>query len=229
MARISESGKEIMKVPSQFVDNENYQHLGGYILQNNNIKYFYRQNQRYTEVTSGIFGDKYGFGMDLLALDYCHKNYVEYIVIETQYNVWEISTSEFIENGKQHPAISGLVLCSEEYFMCYEKEDDLDEPDEEKEPEYSEDAPLKLMDKADNIEQLKEVLENEDGYFHEDDIPKGKRSASNCIEYAVRAFKVNKKAEINGKKAKEEEPIGKREPDKKKDKEYSEGEQINMF
>jgi len=220
--------------------------LGGKLKKNDGDKYFFRSNQRYTEVFAGLFGKNYGIGMDANILQYLLENEVEYIFIKTQYNLYEISTEYFMERMKEHPGIDDVYLCSELDFATQELEDSLDDSDDSEpdaENNDSDEAPKRLTEMAETPEELKEILEEKDGYYHESNIPVGKSTASNCIEYAIRAFKVNKKAIENGKNA---EPIVKadaenKEKESKQDKEkedktddidtqnYSDGEQISMF
>lgn len=165
MARITESGKRIHELKSTSVDNENYQHLGGYVFESYIGFYFYRKNQRYTEVQAGLCGENYAICMDARIVDILWEKSAEYIVIETQYKIWEISISEFIDKSRKHTSIPNLQICSEEYFVKYDKEDNLsDDKEKERKPKqgrsYKNDKSIR--DKADKInEEAKENAKKE--------------------------------------------------------------------
>lgn len=85
--------------------------------------FYYRNNDRYKEVVAG-YGKEFSFGMCEVLLSELSDRNVEYIFIETQYNIWEISVREFIDN-LINTAVRFLVVCNEEVFVRHKKTEGL--------------------------------------------------------------------------------------------------------
>lgn len=87
----------------------------GSIMKTNHGNIFYRKRNRYEEVIAGV--KSYRFGIENQCFRYMEEYDVDLIVIETEYNVWEISVNEFQENSEPHEGINKVTLCKEDFFL----------------------------------------------------------------------------------------------------------------
>lgn len=120
-----ERGSIIRKYDSEIEVPQKGNFLGGTLKKGGIGRYFLRQNQRYTEVFAGNFGKDYGLGMDGEILQDLLDKDCDYIFIATQYNIWEITLSEFIANMKSHGGMRGIYVCSTDDFVKHEIADTL--------------------------------------------------------------------------------------------------------
>lgn len=112
--------------------------------------YFFRANDRYSEMNAGIAGRNYAICLEWSQISYLFYNDVDYIFIKTQYDIWNILVSDFIEHLIQIPRKPEYVYCSEIHFAKKDREDKLSD----KPGGYKNDIPTGTRGKADNIEQL---------------------------------------------------------------------------
>jgi len=104
---------EVCKYHSKI--NDNRYDYSGYLMYSEEIgMFFYRKRNRIDEVIAG-YGKEYSFGIETFILNDLVERNVEYIIIETQYNVWETYLWEFLENSIT-AGIKGLHVCNEEHF-----------------------------------------------------------------------------------------------------------------
>lgn len=91
----------------------------GSIMKDKYDNIFYRKRNRYEEVIAGA--KSYRIGIETHCFKEIEEYNVELIMIETEYNIWEISVNEFIEKHEPHPGIKQVVVCKEDFFTRTKK------------------------------------------------------------------------------------------------------------
>lgn len=96
--------------------------FNGSLFKDENITFFYRIRRRYYEFIPD-HSTNYSIGIEDYIINDLYKENVDSIVVETEFNTWEISLSKFIEECYPHGGIKGLIACPESYFSCVKKSD----------------------------------------------------------------------------------------------------------
>lgn len=99
-----------MKYKSIFNDKFGKEPFNGEIVYHKYGDYFYRKRERYKEVMAGL-AKTYCFGIEGHIVTDLVKRQVDRIVIETEYNIWEISVHDFVENCYTHFGIKEIEVC----------------------------------------------------------------------------------------------------------------------